>query len=164
MPAVLFVCRANQFRSPVAAACLKQIVQQDYPDEQWVIGSAGTWTPEGLVAPAVTLEAARWLELAGMEKHVTRQVNAKLLSQADLVVVMESGQEEALRYEFPLAAGHIYQISEIVDQMAYDIRDPDVAEGNAMEVSQALCQLVSRGSGKILELARKLQRERSTDF
>ena len=120
----LFVCMANQFRSPIAAACLQQIVQREYPEEEWVVESAGTWTKDGLPAPTHTLRIAQSLGLAGLERHATRQVHQALLDRFDLVLVMENGQKEALRFEFPSASGRIYLLSELVDGIDYDIPDP----------------------------------------
>lgn len=128
-----------------------------------MIASAGTWAEDGLPAPRMTLEAAEKLGLNGLKKHFTRQVNTKLLGMADLIIVMEAGQEEALRYEFPFAAKSIYTISEVVDQLSYDIKDPDRKGVDPEEVGSVVCELVNRGSIKILELARTLQKERKQD-
>ena len=162
MPAVLFVCRENQFRSPIAAACLRQIIRQDFPDEHWVVGSAGTWAENGLRAPKLTLDVAQKYKLSGLKKHISRQVTTKLLASADLVIVMEIGQKEALRYEFQSAARYIYQITEIVEDITYDIGDLNDSRISSEDIGDTLIQLISRGSPKILELARKLHSERNS--
>lgn len=164
MPTILFVCKANQFRSPIAAACLRQIVQRDFPEEQWGIGSAGTWAENGLRVPDISLQVAEKLNLSGLTQHRSRRITPTLLGLADLVIVMEGGQKEALRYEFPAVANHIFQISEIVTQMAYDIDDIDEIDNpriNPEEVGDILFQLISKGSANILNLARELHAERN---
>jgi protein-tyrosine phosphatase len=156
MPAVLFVCRANQFRSPIAAACLSGLARRLFPAEKWEIGSAGTWASEGLPAPDLTLQAAVMLSLAGLAQHKTRQVNQILLESADLVIVMEAGQKEALRYEFPAVARRIHLLAEVVDDLVYDIPDPDLPGGNPQETARLLVSLISRGCDRIFGLARAL--------
>lgn len=161
MPAILFVCEANLFRSPLAVACLRQIVTRDYPDEVWRIGSAGVWAQDGLPVSPITLQVAQRLGLTGLKSHVTRQVTATLLEKADIVLTMEAGQKEALRFEFPFAARAIFQLSEVADHVEYDIADPTDPGVNPEEVGQALCLLIQRGSAAILALARQLSAEKN---
>jgi protein-tyrosine phosphatase len=65
MPSVLFVCRANQFRSPLAAACLQRAIKQVGTGTDWVVESAGTWTKPGLPVPQVVLQVTHRLGLPG---------------------------------------------------------------------------------------------------
>ena len=86
-------------------------------------------------------------DLESLNQHITRQVNLFLLEAADLVVVMESGQKEALRYEFPSTAGKIHQLSEIVDGISYDLPDPGTGDIDPAEAADTLIRLlVARGS------------------
>ena len=41
MPSVLFVCTANQFRSPIAAALFSRKLQDERVSQGWSVGSAG---------------------------------------------------------------------------------------------------------------------------
>jgi protein-tyrosine-phosphatase len=155
MPSILFVCTANQFRSPLAAACLKKLIQEKLPQGEWLVGSAGTWIKDGLPAPQLTLLAARSLGLTGLEGHKTRQVSQILLEKCDLVLVMESGHKEALRYEFPDLAGRIFLLSEIVDGVAYDIPDPAHPSIDPEVVAQTLLRLIQKGYPSIFSRARE---------
>jgi protein-tyrosine phosphatase len=160
MTSVLFVCRANQFRSPIAAACLKQILERECPEEEWVVESAGTWTKDGLSVPPNTLQIGRSLGLTGLERHATHQVHQALLDRFDLVLVMENSQKEALRFEFPSASGHIFLLSELVDGIDYDIPDPSSSIVDMQNIGSEICRLVTNGSAKIVALSQALHRER----
>ena len=124
MPSILFVCTANQFRSPIAAACLLKNIKQGGTEKDWIVESAGTWTKDGLGVPGATLQIAEQLGLDRLNRHHSRQINQKLLDDFDLIIVMEIGHKEAIRSEFPLVYGRVYMLSEIVDGYLYDIPDP----------------------------------------
>jgi protein-tyrosine phosphatase len=156
MPSVLFVCTANQFRSPFAAACLIDFIQQVNPLEKWRVESAGTWTKPGLPASPLALQNAHRLGLRGLEVHITRQVNQELLDQFDLILVMETGHLEAIASEFPNVLGRMMLLSEIVDGTPYSILDPADQGSDPDEVASELQMLIQRGGRKILKLAKTL--------
>ena len=47
MTSILFLCTANQIRSPFAAAYFKQLLQHTSYNN-WLVDSAGTWATPGL--------------------------------------------------------------------------------------------------------------------
>ncbi len=153
MPSILFVCTANQFRSPIAAACLLERIGHDSTAKKWRVESAGTWAVHGLGAPGMTLAAAS-LGLDGLERHRSRQLNRELLAGFDLVLVMESGHKEAICAEFPSACPRVYLLSEVVDGLPYDIPDPADRGVDPGEVASLLSDLIARGKDKILALAK----------
>jgi protein-tyrosine phosphatase len=122
MPSILFVCTANQCRSPVAAALLRRQVAAAAPQERWQIESAGTWAPPDRPADRGMQQAAHLfgLDLSG---HRSQPVNRALVEAADLVLTMEAGQQEALQIEFPAQRERIYLLSQMVGRR-YDIEDP----------------------------------------
>jgi len=156
MPSILFVCTANQFRSPIAAACLKQVLEQGYAADNWVIESAGSWAGNGLPAPVFTLQVSRKLGLTGLDKHITRQVDKKLLERFDLIIVMETGHKEAIASEFPMVRNRLYLLAEIVDGIPYNISDPVDPDIDPEQVGIELQTLVRRGADRILRLAQSL--------
>ena len=160
MPSILFVCTANQFRSPIAAACLQQVLKQKYPAGGWLVESAGTWTQAGLPAPVFALQASQQLGLLGLGRHVTRQVDKKLLDHFDLIIVMETGHKEAIVSEFPATRGRVCLLSEIVDGIPYDIADPTVRDVDPNQVASELQALIKKGADQILRLAQSLHRAR----
>jgi protein-tyrosine phosphatase len=158
MPSVLFVCTANQFRSPMAAACLREIMDEERAAEHWMVESAGTWTREGMPAAKIAVETARQIGVYGLRGHRTRQISSGLLNRFDLVIVMERGHKEAIASEFPSVRRRLFLLSEVVDDASYDIPDPGERGPDPHEIGRELCSLVTKGKEKILHLAASLSR------
>jgi protein-tyrosine phosphatase len=156
MPSILMICTANQFRSPIAAACLKKELGAALPGEIWLVESAGTWAVEGLPASRLMLKLAGRLGLDGLAEHLTRQVSAHMLEDFDLLIVMDSGHKEALSTEFPYLRERIYLLTEISGCMGYDIPDPAIPGASANEIAYEISSLVKTGREKIMQLARAL--------
>ena len=163
MPSILFVCTANQFRSPLAAACLLKTMEHEDTGRAWIVESAGTWAKAGLPAPDIALQVASQLGLEGLEGHRTRQVDHDLLDQFDLILVMESGHKEALCSEFPSVGRRVHLLPEIADGIPYDIPDPADARIEPNEVGRELNMLIARGKEKILQLAERLRKYSSPE-
>lgn len=156
MPSVLFVCTANQFRSPLAAALLARQIQHDRLSGDWQVESAGTWTQPGFPVAPFVAQIAGEFGLKGLENHRTRQVDLGLLSRFDLCIVMESGHKEALENEFPDIRERFHLLSTIVEGVPYDIPDPAKPGVDSGEVARELQSLIGRGAGKILGLTQTL--------
>ena len=122
MPSVLFVCAANQCRSPMAAALFKDVLEKHGASGEWQVASAGTWAEAGLPASsgAGAAMAERGLSLAA---HRSQPVTGDLLARQDLILVMGMGQAEAIRAEFPGVASRVHLLSSLAGP-AYDIPDP----------------------------------------
>ena len=161
MPSILFICTANQFRSPIAAACLRKHIEQQNTDAKWIIESAGTWTRDGMPAPKIALQVASQLGVERLDRHLTRQIDQHLLNRFDLIVVMETGHKEALCTEFPTVCTRLYLLAAIVDGLSYDIPDPADAGINPNEIGRDLDLLITKGKGKILQLAESLSKSQS---
>jgi protein-tyrosine phosphatase len=122
-PSVLFVCTANQFRSPIAEAAFRKFLQERGIENNWIVGSAGSWTKDGL--PPIP-SAAWMLEHLGLDlsSHHSRSVSRKLITQHALVLVMEKNQKEALQFEFPELSQKVLMLTEVGKGPVYDIPDP----------------------------------------
>ena len=124
MPSILFVCTANQIRSPFAAAYFKKLIIENnaHDNRSWRIDSAGTWAQPGLPAD---LQLRNFEQRWGLDfsRHKSRQVDESLLESFNLVLVMEKGQREALLYEFPQFSEKIMLLTDF-SAPAYDIDDP----------------------------------------
>jgi protein-tyrosine phosphatase len=122
MPDLLFICRANICRSPLAEGVVKKLILEGAFEDDWITGSAGTWAAAGRATHPHTLAL---LKEAGIDlsRHHSREVTAELIEEAKLVLTMESGQAEALRVEFPQAVGKIYMLSEL-QGIQKDLEDP----------------------------------------
>jgi protein-tyrosine phosphatase len=149
MTSVLFVCTANQFRSPIAAACFSKKMTELGWKREWIVSSAGVWTTDGKPALPEAEEVARRLGFS-LEDHLSTTVTPALVSVNDLIMVMEKGQKEALQNEFSVFRSRIYLLSEVADGSNYDIPDP-TSEGleRCMEVGTQIYNLVDKGFYRI---------------
>ena len=158
MPSVLFLCTANRFRSPLAAAIFCNKLNEDGRLASWRVDSAGTWTVPGLPVIPMALLAAQQLGL-DLNAHASVLVNAQMLAEHDLILVMETGHKEALASEFPFVRKRVYLLSEVVDKIAYDIPDPEQSNEEAGEIAQELNDLIQRGYAGICLLAEALHKQ-----
>jgi protein-tyrosine phosphatase len=149
---VLFICRQNRFRSPMAAALLHVFLRDNSCDKEWRVDSAGTWTQEG--QPAVTGVVVEMASRGyNMSNHRTRQVTRTLLADYQLVLIMEQTLLEALRLEFPEMSGRMFLFSSMVGD-AFDITDLDGANMVPPKlVADEINRLIGRGFDQIKTLA-----------
>src|SRR5512139_3130406 len=152
MPSILFVCMANRFRSPLAAAFFRQRMEERAGYGSWNVSSAGTWAEPGLPVLEQLMEIARQygLDLSG---HRSRRVDRELLAGYDLVLVMQASQQEALLIEFPEFRRSIQLLSKVVESRIYDIPDPSGRGEDMPEIAAELDDLIRQGFEPICELA-----------
>jgi protein-tyrosine phosphatase len=155
MPSILFVCTANRFRSPLAEAIFRAELSRQGRQADWQISSAGTWTQPGLAPMPEAISAASELGL-DITCHRSRPISAALIQENTLVVVMESGQKEALTFEFPNSLKKTFLLAEITVGMAYDIPDPFSSEEPVREVVKELCVLIRDGFENICQVAERM--------
>ncbi len=119
---VLFVCTANQCRSPMAEALLKSLAVQRGEADRWLVQSAGTWAePE---RPATQLaQVVMQRRNIDLSDHRSRLIDAGLLTGATVVLVMTRHHLEALRAEFPQVRNKVFLVSQLIDRN-FDIEDP----------------------------------------
>lgn len=149
---VLFICTANRFRSPLASAIFSKLLRESGNSETFKVSDAGTWTEEGL---AVTREALVFGESIGVDlsKHTSQVINAKILSEHQLVIVMEMGHKEAIISEFPEAAKKVYVMTEIAGGTPYDIPDPYMLGENGNEIANEIRQFIITNFDRIIQLS-----------
>ncbi len=150
MYSVLFVCTANQFRSPIAAEAFREQLARDGRG-RWTVNSAGTWTSSGRRAPREALQLARSLGF-DISDHVTRMLDQSMLEEADIVLVMESGHKDSIQVEFPFARRRVHLLSQVVEGVSFDIPDPAGARGDAEEILRDLVSMVQDGADRIYQL------------
>ena len=119
---VLFVCTANQCRSPMAEALLKSLAAQRGEADRWQIQSAGTWTEPGRPATQLSQVVMRQRNI-DLSDHRSRLIDANLLVAASVILVMTRHHQEAIQAEFPEIQHKVYLLSQLVDR-SYDIEDP----------------------------------------
>jgi protein-tyrosine-phosphatase len=152
MPSILFICTVNRFRSPLAEVIFRSECSKRGLDSAWQVGSAGTWTEPGLLPMPDAISFAQVMGL-DLTSHRSRLVNADLMHASNLILVMESGQKEALVFEFPASAKKVVLLSEAVGGVAYDIPDPYSSEEPALEVAKELYKMIRDGFDMICQLA-----------
>ncbi|PKN92376.1 MAG: hypothetical protein CVU44_14655 [Chloroflexi bacterium HGW-Chloroflexi-6] len=157
MPAVLFVCTANQFRSPIAAACFARKYETLSWRSDWLVSSAGTWALPGKPALPSAIQSAYRLGLS-LAEHRSVPISARLVSIQDLILVMEAGQKEALQAEFSIFRSRIFLLSEVVDERPQDIPDPVAhPDISAFEIAGQIKDMIERGFYRICAQALKSQ-------
>jgi len=150
MKSVLFVCTANICRSPMAMGFLRAKVQSDTTD--WRIGSAGVWASEGYPAATYSL---RVMEDAGINisDHRSSQITKEMIWEFNLVLVMEKGHKEALKFEFPEYASKIYLLSEMIGSYS-NIEDPMGSSiVDFIDTAREIEQIINQGFERINQLA-----------
>lgn len=170
MPSVLFVCTANRFRSPLAAAIFKKALVEEGikptspwnigDAENWRVGSAGTWTSPGQAVLPAVLEAANRLDI-DLSTHRSVSVSERLISDYDLILVMQESQKEALQSEFPRHRERIYHLSHVLELGSYDIPDTFDSLEEVMQVSAEMSELIRRNFRYICVLAIALHNKRN---
>lgn len=157
MPAILFVCYANQFRSPVAALFMREKLQEAEMEGDWQVQSAGTWMH---TSTTLNPELLRELQQLGvrLDDHLTRPVDAEILTAHDIIIAMEQGQKEGMEADFPGMRGRVFLLSEIVEGIVYDIPDP-IRDRHVTyeEVARDLKVLIDRGFEEICRRASALE-------
>lgn len=117
----------------------------------WSVLSAGTWTTDGMPAMIDAIQQAKKIGL-DIHKHRSKAITRDMLQEADLVLVMENGQKEALQIEFPSHRRKILLLSEAAKGIPYDIPDPVTNLSNTDVVSE-IYELIHTGFDKICELS-----------
>ena len=160
MPSVLFVCTANRFRSPLAEVMFRAALQNYPSSESWIVDSAGTWTSPGLpVLPAVAVIAHQYgLDLT---KHRSKEVTGSMLSNNDLILVMETGHKEALLHEFAGERDHVHLLSKVAEGRSYNIPDAIQSVESMMEVGDDLYKMIQAGVNNICDKAVQLQKAKN---
>lgn len=169
MPSVLFVCTANRFRSPLAAAIFEQALDKEEKERKspWPIGSAADWdvSSAGLCAARLqpvlpdVLVMARQLGI-DLSGHRSRRIEDLTLSNFDLILVMQEDQKKALQNDYPELSERIYMLSQVVEYANYDFPDTYGALCGIQGVGDVMSDLVRRNMRYICVLASALHNKR----
>jgi protein-tyrosine phosphatase len=122
MPSLLFVCTANQCRSPLAADMFNSCVQNSELKD-WHADSAGTWAKTGQAVERPSLQLANVLGV-DLLQYRTISIEDVDLDNYDLVVVMEKGHLESLMAEYPAQKEKIHLATVLAGMASSDIPDP----------------------------------------
>jgi protein-tyrosine phosphatase len=154
MPSILFICSANQFRSPLAEAFFKEYLKREGIEGTWQVNSAGTWVKEKTSAHPKAIQLAK-KDGIDLSSHITQEIDSTLVNKTDLIIVMTEGHKEALQFEFQDQKEKIVMMSEISCGEVYDIPDPaasnfanseDVYNDLSLEVQKIFINVLKRFS------------------
>ena len=118
---VLFVCKGNICRSPLADIYFRSLVEK----EGWhmTVRSAGLETTPGKPAhdkaKAVTLQHG-----LSLDEHATTQVHKELLKESDLIIVMEIMQKKRIHRLYPESKGKVVLLGRFDSVGSLEIADP----------------------------------------
>lgn len=104
-------------------------------ENDWHVDSAGTWAEAGFPATRHVQEVMRERGL-DLRNHRSKRVTADLLQAFDWIIVMESGQQEALYIEFPDLKDRIFMLTALSGPI-YNLPDP---EEESLEAYRDLAQ------------------------
>ena len=118
---VLFVCKGNICRSPLAEAYFQSLVEKER--RQMAVRSAGLETTPGkpahVNARVVALEQG-----LSLDTHATTQVHKELIDQSDLIIVMEIAQKNRIHSLYPNTNGKVVLLGRFDSIGSLEIADP----------------------------------------
>ena len=120
---ILVVCSGNMCRSPMAAAILRAALQ-DAGVRGIRVHSAGTIAASGGSASVDSINVCAQYGL-DISYHRTTTLNAELVRQAGLILVMEQKHKERVIDLLPEAAHKTFLLSEFADGALRDKNLPD---------------------------------------
>ncbi len=151
---VLFICTANQCRSPMAMVLFKDLIAKSKENqEDWRIESAGVWAGSGYPA---TRDARVVMSEMGLDllDHRSRPITESLLDGFNLILCMESEQVSFIKQSNPSVKSRVFLLSEMADQ-DQDIWDPVGHPQFAYkETANEILDLLSIGLSKIIQLSK----------
>lgn len=158
MNSILFVCTANRYRSPIAAACFKAELIKREQEKNWNVRSAGMWAMNGYPPMPTAILEAKQLGF-DIQDHRSRVITHDMVQEADLVVVMDRGHKEALQVEFKMYRQKVVLLSEVAEGSSYEIADP-VADPRSADIVSQICHLVQAGFENICTQAVEISQQK----
>lgn len=118
---VLFVCKGNICRSPLAAAYFESLIRKG--PVAVTVRSAGLETTPGKPAHPNAKAVALQQQLS-LDKHATIHVHEDLLEESDLIIVMEIRQKDRVHRLYPKTKGKVVLLGYFDSKGPLEIADP----------------------------------------
>jgi protein-tyrosine-phosphatase len=150
MPAILFVCTYNRFRSPLAAEIFRAKLRAAGLNANWIVESAGSWVKQPAHPMPQAFIQAKALGLT-LPDTLSREVTSLDLTRFDRIFVMETGQKEALQLEFPVLREKIFLLSELSQEPAVSIPDPFASNLSPGDVAAEIESYIQTGFDALLQ-------------
>lgn len=151
----LFVCSANQCRSPMAEALFTlYLKEKGINPEKWRVASAGCWAYPGLSATQNAIQTVKNMN-GDLSSHSSQPVSDNLLKDFSLILCMESEHKKFIKRNFPESSNNVYLFSEIIGK-DFDIDDPVGGPlENYEETAAMLKKIIHSGFKRIHSLSGK---------
>ena len=120
---ILFVCTGNLCRSPLAEGYLKKILA-DKGLSGVEVGSAGSWAYDGSPSSEAAQQVAEENGFK-LSTHLTRKLTPEMITQADIVAVMDEDQREELVHLVPGAKDKIVLLRSFASDGSFMKNIPD---------------------------------------
>ena len=134
---VLVLCHGNICRSPLAAA----LAAERFPNAS--ISSAGFHHSAGRYSPDFVLAAAERLGV-DITAHRSKCVNAKMIDEAQLVLIMDIRNYELLKRNFPHALGKTVFLGMLLHTPQLEIKDPYDNPDSMQEIASKMKDAIER--------------------
>lgn len=149
---VLFVCTANQCRSPMAEVLFRDLVSSLDPEANWHVASAGCWARPNNIATqtALIVMQDRGIDLS---EHLSQPVTEALLDNFNLILCMEEEHKRLIRRNFSSAREKTFLLYEMIGKEK-EIGDPIGMSQYAYEdTANEMLGIMTEGFEKISKLA-----------
>ena len=152
---ILFVCTGNSCRSVMAKGLLKKLISErkGLASQNIKVTSAGTSTISGRGTTTETIEIMS-REGIDISQHISQSLTDRMITEADLILVMESFHKEAIIKRVPQAKNKVYLITEFCrPQEEEKLVNPDVPDpiGRPIEVYEESFKIIKEATERMVE-------------
>lgn len=121
---ILFVCTQNVFRSMSAHYILEKYLNENYPNHNYKIDSAGTIAYDFETPYSWTINRLKELKI-NANNHKNKRITKELLKDYDLIICMTEHHREHILKKFQIKT-HLY--NEIALKITEDVKDDNEAD------------------------------------
>ena len=152
---ILFVCTGNTCRSPMAAALLRQLLNERGGEFENVrVSSAGLYARPGAPAAPEAVETMRGYGV-DLSNHLARELAREELVAADLILTMTNAQKKQIIKIYPAVKDRTYVLREYLSanrtagKDQWDVPDPF---GQPLAVYQQCATVLEKDLRALIEL------------